>query len=240
MEKYALENGDKKIEFELYRKNVKHINLRVRRDLSVMVSAPKRVPLEEIRAFVMAKSAWILRAQRHFRNNPVDMMPPRSYVSGETFTYLGRKLRLQVAETPPEGVKYVRGRLHLHVHNPADYRRKQKLIEVWFRERAEKVFQESLLRMYRLVEKYEIKQPQYAIRSMKSKWGSCFRHQGLIVLNLELIKTPKSCIDYVVLHELLHFQVGNHGQHFYALLTALMPDWKERQKILAQEVVRGL
>lgn len=239
MEKYALESGDKKIEFELHRKKVKHINLHVRRDLSVMVSAPQRVSLEYIKAFVTAKSAWILKAQSHYQNTPPEMAVPRSYENGETFKYLGKLLRLKVSEAPEEGVKYVRGWLHLHVHNSADYRRKQKLIEVWFRERAEIIFQESLVRMCPLVEKYGVKPPHYKVRSLKSRWGSCFRHKGLIVLNLELIKTPKMCIDYVVLHELLHFQVGNHGRQFYALLTALMPDWKERQKILAQEVVRG-
>jgi predicted metal-dependent hydrolase len=72
---------------------------------------------------------------------------------------------------------------------------------------------------------------------MKKRWGSCLRSKGVILLNFELIKAPKYCIDYVMIHELLHFIRKNHDSQFYDLLTVLMPDWKERKEILDENVV---
>lgn len=240
MKRYTVAYNDQLIEFELHRKKVKHINLHVRPDLSVMVSANQRVPLAYIQNFVRAKAPWILRAQSQFQNAPKERAVTKEYVSGDTFKYLGKQLRLKVAEGPREGAKYGRGSLYLQIKNQGDYLRKQKLVELWFRARAEIVFRESLERIYPLVEAYGIKRPEYIIKSMKSRWGSCDRHKRLITLNLELIKFPKDCIDYLVLHELLHFKHGNHGRHFYDLLKVLMPDWKQRNQILQEETERGL
>jgi hypothetical protein len=75
---------------------------------------------------------------------------------------------------------------------------------------------------------------------MKTRWGSCIKKSDIILLNFDLIKAPKYCIDYVVLHELIHFVYHNHGKRFLNLITAIMPDWKERKKMLDEEVVRSL
>lgn len=75
---------------------------------------------------------------------------------------------------------------------------------------------------------------------MKARWGSCIPEKQLILLNSELIKAPKLCIDYVVLHELIHFKYRNHDSNFYDFMTSLMPDWKQRKKILDDQVVREL
>ena len=75
---------------------------------------------------------------------------------------------------------------------------------------------------------------------MKARWGSCHNKDKTILLNLELIKAPKYCIDYVVLHELIHFKYRNHDKKFYTFLTLLMPDWKRRKEILDEEVIKDL
>jgi predicted metal-dependent hydrolase len=73
---------------------------------------------------------------------------------------------------------------------------------------------------------------------MKSRWGSCHREKKVIVLNSDLIKTPKYCIDYVMLHELIHFKHRYHDKEFYNFLTSLMPDWKQRKKALDEEITK--
>lgn len=78
------------------------------------------------------------------------------------------------------------------------------------------------------------------IRSMKARWGSCLRDRGMLLLNLELVKAPIHCIDYVVLHELLHFMCPRHDSKFYSYITVFMPDWVQRKEILDEEIVRGL
>ena len=88
--------------------------------------------------------------------------------------------------------------------------------------------------------KYQVPKPRIMIRIMKARWGSCWKVANTILLNFELIKAPKYCIEYVVLHELIHFLHRNHDQQFYVFLSALMPDWKQRKAILDEEVVREL
>ncbi|MCW2276946.1 uncharacterized protein DUF45 [Heliophilum fasciatum] len=96
------------------------------------------------------------------------------------------------------------------------------------------------MRIFPVVEKYGVKKPAIMIRTMKARWGSCIKDKGIIVLNSELIKAPKYCIEYVVLHELVHFIHRDHNADFYDFLTSLMPDWRERKRILDEEVIRSL
>lgn len=164
----------------------------------------------------------------------------KDYVSGESFKYLGKQYRLRVIESETEGVKYYRGFIYLFVKDMQDSKRKEKLFNEWMRNKAEIIFNESLDKMYALVQKYKVRKPKLMIRTMKARWGSCLRDSQAILLNFELIKAPKYCIDYVVLHELIHFVHKNHDQKFYSFLTSLMPDWKKRKAILDEEIVREL
>lgn len=241
MERYTINYDNKVIEFELKRKNVKNINLRIKRDASIMVSVNKDVPIEYIQEFIKSKAPWIIKHVKHFEKVQSEKIINKEYVSGETFKYLGRQYRLKVEETNgKEEVKYYQGYIYLLVKDKNNYSRKEKLLNDWFRNRAEKKFNESLDRVYPIVEKYGIVKPHISIRTMKARWGSCIRGKDTIVLNSKLITAPKLCIDYVVLHELIHFKYRYHNDDFYNFLTALMPDWRQRKVILDEEVVKEL
>ncbi|QUH18952.1 M48 family metallopeptidase [Alkaliphilus sp. B6464] len=239
MEKHEISYGGKVIEFELNRKNVKNVNLNVKPDMAIMISANENVPIDFIKNFVKNNAPWILKNIKHFEETqPYENL--KEYVSGETFKYLGKQYRLKVFESEKEEVKYFRGFIHLYVKDKTNYERKEKLVEAWFRQRAEIIFNESLDKVYSLVQKHNISKPNVMIKIMKARWGSCIKEKNIILLNYELIKAPKYCIDYVVLHELIHFIEGNHSKDFYSLMTVLMPDWRDRKEILDEEVVRDL
>lgn len=239
MEKHEVSYNGKLIEFELYRKNVKNVNVNVKPNMSVMISANENVPIDFIKNFVKDRGSWILKNLKHFKETqPYETS--KEYVSGETFKYLGRQYRLKVFESEKEEVKYLRGYIHLYVKDKHNFERKEKLVEAWFRQRAEIVFNESLERVYPLIQKYNVSKPNIMIQLMKVRWGSCIKQKNRIFLNHELIKAPKYCIDYVVLHELIHFIQGNHSKDFYNLMTVLMPDWRDRKEILDEEIVRDL
>lgn len=239
MTKHIINYGDNKIKFELERKNVKNINLNVRPDTSVKVSASKDVPLEVINDFVKQKGSWIIKSINYFEKFQ-SVKSDKEYVSGESFKYLGRQYRLKVRESKEETVKYFRGFIYMYVKNKSDIQRKEKLYNDWLNEKAYIHFNESLDNMYKLVYNYDIPKPKLKIRDMKARWGSCHNKDKTILLNLELIKAPKYCIDYVVLHELIHFKYRNHDKKFYTFLTLLMPDWKRRKEILDEEVIKDL
>ena len=241
MEKHYITYSGNAIEFEIQRKNVKNINLNIRPDMSIVISANDEVPLDFIYDFVKDKAPWILKNVSYFKDVQPEHITKKDYVSGETFKYLGKQYRLKVEEVEEgEEVKFVQGFIYLYIKDKTNYSKKEKLINEWFREKAEVNFHQSLDRAYAAIEKYGIKKPDVQIRIMKARWGSCVKDKNIILLNYELIKAPKFCIDYVVLHELIHYKYRNHDADFYAFLTTLMPDWRQRKEILDEEVVREL
>ena len=238
---YHIKYGSEIIEYEVRRKNVKNINLNVQPDMRVIISASNEVPLDYINKFVSNKAPWIIKQQKYFNRVQPDSLLKKEYVSGESFKYLGRQYRLKVRETyGVEGVKLYQGYFYLFIRDKNNNEKKKKLLNEWFRLKAISIFSESLDRVYPLVAKYGVIKPKVSIRTMKARWGSCLYKAETILLNFDLIISPKYCIDYVVLHEIIHFIHRAHNKDFYNLLTVLMPDWKHRKEILDEEVVREL
>jgi len=240
MATHSINYGSREITFQLIRKKLKNINLSIKPDMTIVVSASEEVPLDYILRFVKGKAPWITKNVGYFKDTQKEKITPREYISGETYKYLGRQYRLRVEQAEIENIRYFQGFIELKLRDKKDFARKEKLVNGWFREKAELNFALSLKKIYPLIEKYGIPLPTIQIRTMKARWGSCLRDKNEIMLNYELIKAPKFCIDYVILHELIHFTHENHNADFYNFLTMLMPDWKERKAILDEEVVRNL
>ncbi|KYC63206.1 M48 family metallopeptidase [Heyndrickxia coagulans] len=240
MEKHQIEYANKVIDFVLKRKKVKNVNLNIKPDMTIEVTANNRVPLDFICDFVKTKGAWILKNVKTFQDVQPYRQSEREYVSGETFKYLGKQYRLRVIQEDEEKVKYFRGFIYLYVKDTENVNRKAKLMDEWYREKAQETFDESLDKMFPLVQKYGVDKPNIDLRSMKARWGSALTEKNTILLNTDLIKAPKYCIDYVVLHELIHFKYNDHSDNFYKMLYSLMPDWEKRKAILDEEVVKDL
>ena len=240
MVKHKITYGRHKIEYTLTRKNVSNINLNLKPNLLVEVSANHNVPIEKVHQFVRKKASWILKNKEYFKKSLPEIKFEREYISGETFRYLGRQYRLKVIKSKKECVKCQRGFFNLFVKDKNDINRKSQLLKQWYKEKSIRVFNDSLERSYKPIKKYNIERPKIVMRLMKVRWGSCIENKKTILLNTELIDAPKLCIDYVILHELIHFKHRNHDKKFYNTMDALMPDWKRRKEILDLEVVKNL
>lgn len=241
MEKHQIVYANRTIEFFIERKNVKNVNLNIKPDMTIMVSASSKVPLSFIYDFVKSKGGWIVKNVKTFEHVQPYKQSEREYVSGESYKYLGKQYRLRVeVANGEERVKYYRGFIVLMVNDPNNHARKAKLMDEWYRDKAITTFEESLDRQYALVRKYDIRRPKIDLRTMKARWGSALTDSNTILLNSELIKAPKHCIDYVVLHELIHFRYNDHKDSFYKMLYSLMPDWEIRKAMLDEEIVREL
>ncbi|MBA2937028.1 M48 family metallopeptidase [Paenibacillus sp. CGMCC 1.16610] len=241
MDKHQIEYANRIIEFVIERKNVKNVNLNIKPDMTIMVSASEKVPLSFIYDFVKSKAGWILKNVKTFEQVQPYKQSEREYVSGESYKYLGKQYRLRLKVTSEEEqVKYYQGFIVLTVKDSNNHARKAKLMDDWYREKALKIFEESLDKQYLLVQKYGIQRPKIEQRLMKARWGSALIDSNTVLLNAELIKAPKHCIDYVVLHELIHFRYNDHSDNFYQMLYSLMPDWEKRKAILDSEIVREL
>lgn len=241
MEKHQIYYSNKRIDFFIEQKNVKNINLNIKPDMTIQVSANEKVPLDFIYDFVKSKGSWIVKNVKAFEEVMPHKRSEREYVSGESFRYLGKQYRLRVEKTTDEEmVKYFRGFIYLYVNDLQNFQRKEKLMVDWYREKSKKIFQQSLDKMSESMKKYGVGKPSLDFRTMKARWGSALIEKSTILLNTELIKAPKHCIDYVVLHELIHFRYNDHSDNFYNMLFTLMPDWQKRKAILDEEIVQEL
>lgn len=239
MEKLTFELAkNKTVEIELVRNDVKNINLTIRPDFSITISANSSIAIDVILEYIKKRSSWLLQRIGKYQQTKSENTIYHEYVSGESFKYLGKQYRLLVEFTSStERVVLSDGYLKLYVREKRKIATKARLIDEWYRENAIIIFNESLQRMYPLISDSINEIPSLSFKIMKKRWGSCLRSKRMILLNLELIKAPKYCIDYVMLHELVHFTNKNHDSNFYETITVLMPDWKERKAVLDDEVV---
>ena len=124
--------------------------------------------------------------------------------------------------------------------NPNDQTKLMSQFETWWRKESLIFLENRIKEYYPIIRKYGKPLPKIQLRKMKTLWGSCSVNRGIITFNQYLIKAKPACIDYVVLHELVHFIYPNHSKQFYDFLSIYMPDWRARKKVLDQDVVHGL
>lgn len=228
------------IEYILKRKPVKNLNLRIHSDCSIVVSASDRITVDKVDAFMTEKGAYILSSIQRFKRIEEYELPPKRYVSGETFDILGRGIRLKVQQGKKNDIFSDGINLYLTVVDQDDSVKKEKLVQKFIDKKCRQVFSEVIQQLYPVFQKYGVDMPVLRIRTMKTRWGSCSPSRGIITLNKKLLEAPRNCIEYVVLHELCHFIHPNHSKQFYSFVAMLMPDWKERKAQLDKNAAHGL
>lgn len=240
MDTYEVAYGEEIIKFRLERKKVKNVNLNIRVNGDVLITAKDEVPFKFIEGFVLRKANWIIKQVKYYKEHEIKNRGKRELVSGESIKYLGKQYRLKVVQSDQEYVKYLRGYIYLYVKDKSNYEKKSDLLNRWFDLRCREIFNSLYNEIYPMVSKYSVPEVKINIRKMKTRWGSCMAQKSTIILNRDLIKAPKYCIKYVVLHELVHMIYKEHNNEFYDFLFTLMPDWKERKRILDEEVIMTL
>lgn len=221
---YQLTYGSQTIEFELIYSDRKTLGITVNPDLSVLVKAPNNASKEKIFEKVEKRASWILEQKRYF----LSFEPRRKdylYKSGESHYYLGRQYLLKIEQGKEEKVLYSGRYLVVKTQNKSRENIK-KLLDAWYKERAEIKFAEIAEPLIEQFKEYKVAPKNIYIRQMKLRWGSCSAN-GNIILNPELIKAPKACIEYVINHELCHLLHRNHTKAFFALQSRVMPDWEK-------------
>lgn len=222
-----LSYGDRRISCEVRRskQRIKHsIAIHVELDGRVVIDSPLQATDADIRRAVTRRLAWVYQRVGEAEDRQ-RMVVPREYVSGETAMYLGRRYRLKIVDGQGRDQVRLRGG-YLEVaasdRSPTCIRRE---LEKWYRARARDLLPRRLAEVSARL-KWVKAIPPLAIRRMSRQWGSC-SPRGRIALNIDLVRVPKDCIDYVVLHELAHLKEHNHSPAFYRLLNRTLPDWKK-------------
>ena len=223
----AIAYGKESIDFSLSHVDRKTLEIAVHPDQTVVVKAPLGIDDEAIRTRVARRAGWIIR-QRDFFRQFDPRTPARNYVGGETHLYLGRHYRLKIGSGNRDTVKLTRGYFEIEVRADISPEKVKCLLERWYRDRAAVKFRESFDRCWPYFEKHSSTKPRMQIKSMRKRWGSLSAN-GMLTLNADLIRAPRECIDYVIVHELSHLRYADHGSEFYRFLDKLMPDWEKRK-----------
>ena len=215
--------------YELFYTDRKTLGIKVYPDTSVKVFAPIDTDLPIIEQHLKVKRRWIEKQQRSFQSY-LPATPPRQYIGGESFLYLGKQYMLKIEPSTAEEVKLYQGRLVVKTLNP-DATHIQKLLQQWYIARATILFNKLFEEQFYLFKRFGLEKPILQIKKMEKRWGSCTPQQK-IILTPELIKAPVVCINYVILHELCHLVHHNHSKAFYRLLENFMPDWQKYKQLL--------
>lgn len=222
----AFHYGGERIAVERSRRShdVQRVLIKVDPDGRVRVQAPTGASDAEVLQAVKKRGRWIYEQLRTFHAQQ-EHVTSRQYLSGESHHYLGRRHVLKVIESPNETqqVRLLRGRLEVSLHRKSPEKVRALLLD-WYRERASEVFARRLQAMLAQA-LWVTAAPPLRIQSMQTQWGSC-SPSGRITLNPHLVKAPRDCIDYVILHELCHIAEHNHSERFYRLMQQVMPKWE--------------
>ena len=196
-------------------------------DGSVTASAPLSMSIDEVKSFVIRKMPEILEARRKFQAQP--RQTKREYVSGETCYLWGNPLMLRVIYGGKSKVEVFREVIAMHVPEGASITKRKSVLTEWYRHELKSVLPDVIDNCCRRV---GVNITGWNVRNMRTRWGSCNITARRILLNLQLIKKPYRCLEYVVIHELVHLLEKNHTHRFRSLVERYCPNWRETRALL--------
>lgn len=232
MSESTIELGDLKI--EVVRKKIKNVHLSVYPpNGAVRIAAPEHMNLETIRVFAIAKLAWIRQQQKKVREQ--EREAPREYVDRETHFVWGRRYLLKVVECDQAHVELTPTRMRLCVPAGCREERKLEIVEQWYRDQVRAAIEPLLKKWQPIV---GVTAGQIYVQKMKTRWGSCNPDTSSIRINTDLAKKPRECLEYILVHELVHLLEPTHNARFAALMDSFLPSWRQLKDELNRLPVR--
>lgn len=224
------------IEVKVLRKNIKNMHLSVHPPNGhVRLSAPKEANPDVVRLFAISKLSWLKKNIKNFQEQSRET--PRQYVNGESHYFRGHRYLLKVKEKERSAQVQLKGTKHIEmiVKPGATVEEKQILMREWYRSELKKLIPD-------LIDKWEkvvgVKADDWGVKRMKTKWGACNIEEKRIWLNLELVKKPLICLEYILVHELVHLHERHHNDRFVRLMDQFMPKWRLHREELNSLPVR--
>lgn len=216
------------IDIHLSRKRIKHIHLRIDLHGQVKISAPMACSLRSIARCVQEKKEWIILHQERLRSQPKPMVS--QFLSGDPHLFLGKIYTLEIHEHAlQQQIVLESDHLCCYFKAFACHEQKRSAIEQWHRTQMKSLIPDLLKKWEPII---GVKANQWGIKSMKTRWGSCNTTQKRIWLNLHLIHKPFSCLEYVLVHELVHLLEASHNERFHRLMSQFLPDWQVQKELL--------
>jgi Predicted metal-dependent hydrolase len=227
-------NKEKILGYEVHRKKVKNINLRIKPNMEIYISVPMNLHRDYIENFIRSKEEWIKSVLKKVEDVK-EKQKGFEYKNGEIYKFLGKEYNLIVRTGNFNGVSLkndAKSNVMILTVNENIFENtdeKKKVMEKWYFENAKKLFLKFVEKWLEILDEHVEK---VAIKPMKTRWGSCNYVKKYINLNIELIKRTSFEIEYVILHELTHLKYPNHGKGFYNYIERYMPNYKVAEKML--------
>ena len=208
---------------DVVQKDIKNIHLSVYPPIGrVRISAPNRMKLDTIRIYTISKLSWIRRQQTKIKSQKREA--PREFLSKESHFYQGKRYLLKViVQDSVPNVVLRHSTIELYVRPNTDTEKRKMILDEWYRERMKTTVPKLISKWER---KIGVHVDEFGIKKMKTKWGTCNIKAKRIWLNLELAKKPSVCLEYIVVHEMIHLIERNHNDRFVALMDKHLPQWR--------------
>jgi predicted metal-dependent hydrolase len=212
------------ITVDVVRKNIKNLHLGIYPPNGrVRVAAPMRVNDEAVRLFTLSRLGWIRRQQAKFQEQ--ERQSARELLSGESHYYQGRRYLLNVLHERHTPAVVLRNNktMDLYVRTDSDITARERILTTWYRQRLKEEITPLIAKWEDIM---ELEVAEWGVKQMKTKWGTCTIEAKRLWFNLELIKKPVHCLEYIVVHEMVHLLERHHNDTFFALMNRHMPLWQ--------------
>ena len=218
------------LQVSVLKKAVKNLHLNVLPpNGKVRVSVPPSMNDDAVRVFIASKIPWIKRQIEKFKNQARENK--REFKNGESHYFQGKRYLLHVVETDVQTKVMIRNKKYLdvHVQKGADIAQKGKIITEWYRDELKRQVPALIAKWEKII---GVKALDWRVKQMKTKWGTCNSQAKRIWINLELAKKPLHCLEYIIVHELVHLRERSHNERFVALMDKFMPQWRGHKEEL--------
>lgn len=230
----SIEVNNEILTYNFTKKNVKNINLRIKGDGSIHISAPHRISVEYVDKFVRRQEKFIFSRLERFKKLREELggALEESYriFKRNQLILQGNRYTVEIRSSNKNYIEQDKksGLIIVNSIYPQNEQKTQEIVDKWIRKEVTTVVTELCFYFYPQFEKYGIPFPEIKVRKMKKRWGSCNYTRKSLIFALMLLQEPRAFIEYVVVHELAHLVEPNHSEAFYEVLSDVMPDWKER------------
>ena len=218
------------IKIDVVRKDIKNIHLAVYPPTGrVRIAAPMEVNSDTIRLFAVSRLGWIKQLQRKFEGQ--ERIPPREYKNRESHYFQGRRYLLNIIEKdePPKVILKTKTYIDLYLRPLTPVKKRHEIMTEWYRAQLK-------MQIPVIIEKWEKRLDMngtgWQVKQMKTKWGSCNIEEKRIWINLELAKKPPGCLEYIIVHEMVHLMERHHNEQFLCYMDTFLPTWKQSKSEL--------
>lgn len=211
------------IEVNIVQKRIKNIHLRIYPPLGeVRLTIPRQISIEKAKTFIISKLDWIKKQQIKIRSKKI--LPPLQYLEGEVHYFFGEEYILKIFEKKSAPKVFLKdGVIELHINKDSTLNQRKIIIDKYYRLEMNKIIPQFI---FNLEKKMNVKVAEFGIKKMKTRWGTCNIRARRIWLNLELAKKPISCLEYIIVHEMVHLLERKHSKKFIAYMDNFLPSWR--------------